>query len=308
MSIKFKSQFLNDIKITSELILKDWKRRVEYESTKGRKYIILYRYKNRYNKNDYTDNEEYKNLQKNSQKIYFYLNGSKEMGLNIFKKYGVVPLINVLENEIEQYGLSLYYIQNKYFDEIYVCWSDIPKIVKEKININKPIIPNIYSLEEQQLNNYKYILFNNDSNYSNNSNDSNNKTFIFLDKLIKNVENYDTKFNKTKNVNLLNYQKDLFFKVIKDYEEKIENAKQNNKYFVNIFRYDGETEYGKRCSFLLKGNKNEKNNLFNKQNIIPLINLLEKYFTQRNLTVSLKYFGNSYNNEPCLGNVIELRW
>jgi len=303
MSIKFKSQFLSDIKITSELILKDWKRRVEYESTKGRKYITLYKYKNRYNKNDYVDSDEFKNLQKNSQKIYFYLNGSKEMGLNIFKKYGVVPLINVLENEIEQYGLSLYYIQNKYFDEIYVCWSDVPKIVKEKNNINKPIIPNIYSLEEQQLNNYNNILFNTD-----NTNEQESTNFIFLDKLITNVENYEDKFNKTKNVNLLNYQKDLFFKIIEDYEEKIENAKQNNKYFVNIFRYDGETEYGKRCSFLLKGKKSEKNNLFNKQNIIPLINLLEKYFTQRNLTVSLKYFGNSYNNEPCLGNVIELRW
>ena len=84
--------------------------------------------------------------------------------------------------------------------------------------------------------------------------------------------------------------------------------KQNNKYFVNIFRYDGETDYGKRCSFLLKGNKSEKNSLFTKQNIIPLITLLEKYFTKRNLIVSLKYFGNSYNNEPILGNVIELRW
>ena len=303
MNIKFKPQFINNIKITSELILKDWKNRALYESSKGRKYMILYKYKNRYNKNDFVDNEEYKNLQKNVQKMYFYLNGSKEHGLNIFKKYGVVPLLNVLENEVESYGLNLYYVQNKYFDEIYVCWCDVPKIVKEKLNITKPIIPNIYSLDTQQLNNYSNILFNAD-----NTNETENSCFMFLDNLIKNVQNYDEKYNKNKNVNLLNYQKELFFKIIDNYEEKVENAKQNNKYFVNIFRYDGETDYGKRCSFLLKGNKSEKNSLFTKQNIIPLITLLEKYFTKRNLIVSLKYFGNSYNNEPILGNVIELRW
>lgn len=306
MSIKFKQQFINEINITSELILKDWKNRALYESYKGRKYMILYKYKNRYNKSDFEDTNEYKNLQKNAQKIYFYLNGNKEYGLNIFKKYGVVPLLNILENEIENYGLSLYYVQNKYFDEIYVCWCDVPKIVKEKLNINKPIIPNIYSLEQQQLNNYNNIIYNTTNNTSNNT--TNNTTFTFLESLIKNVEKYDEKYVKNKNVNLLNYQKELFFKIIDNYEEKVENAIKENKHFVNVFRYDSETEYGKRCSFLLKGNKSEKNSLFTKQNIIPLITLLEKYFSQRNLIVSLKYFGTSNNNQPILGNVIELRW
>ena len=48
---------------------------------------------------------------------------------------------------------------------------------------------------------------------------------MFLDNLIKNVQNYDEKYNKNKNVNLLNYQKELFFKIIDNYEEKVENAK-----------------------------------------------------------------------------------
>ena len=225
----------------------------------------------------------------------FLMRGPRNVGLSFFTKQGIVPVFQRIVNAIESRGFRVYH-----------WYPGKSKNVVEVVWLN-PSGSKPYDFVNQIEASYE------DSNTNYFSEELDKFYDTFLLSTIR--ETFNARNNKIQRSVLENEERSnlsteintLLGKITENWQAQVTEAKGNSKNFVNLFRYDGNSEEGKRYSYLINGPRNLRYRFFYRNGIKSLMVSLREQF-EPHFSVSHKYFSKPDADGNVLGNVIELRW
>jgi len=229
----------------------------------------------------------------------FLMNGPRNIGLKFFTNQGIIPLFQRVRNEVESHGFRVYHwYAGKQQNVIEVTWLDSSKFASHEN-------PNALMHYNRSID-YANLLGNRPSEFKNAR-----YTEFFVNSVLS-----TQKFRSERRSQITEKQSDLegevsqlFTTITENWQGKASNAAAAGRNFVNLFQYDGNTDNGKRFSFILRGPRNLGQRFFYQRGVTPLVSRLETFFGAEGFVVAHKYFGRPRRDEEtALGNVIELRW
>ena len=225
----------------------------------------------------------------------FLMRGPRNVGLSFFTKQGIVPVFQRIVNAIESRGFRVYHwYPGKSKNVVEVVWLN-PSGSKPYDFVNQIEA----SYEDSNTNYFSKEL---DKFYNS-----------FLLSTIR--ETFNARNNKIQRSVLENAERtslgteieNMFGQITGGWQNKVTEAKANGRNFVNLFRYDGNSDEGKRYSYIVNGPRNLRYRFFYRNGIKPLMIRLRELF-EPHFSVSHKYFSKPDADGNVIGNVIELRW
>ena len=229
----------------------------------------------------------------------FLMNGPRNIGLKFFTNQGIIPLFQRVRNEVESQGFRVYHwYAGKQRNVIEVTWLDSSRFASHEnpnslMHYNRNIdYSNLLGERPEEFRNARYTEF-------------------FINTVLT-----TQRFRTERRTQITERQSDLetevsqlFTTITENWRERVSSAAAEGRNYVNLFQYDGNTDGGKRYSFVLRGPRNLGQRFFYQRGVTPLVSRLETFFGSEGFVVAHKYFGRPRKNEEtALGNVIELRW
>jgi len=262
----------------------NWREQVTKAAEKGLGKTNIFTYK--------TSTDEGKNAS-------FLMHGPRNIGLKFFTNQGIIPVFQRIRNEVECQGFRVYHwYTGKRQNVIELTWLDSSRFAAHEN-------PNTLMHYNKNID-YSSLQSNTDSGLSNSR-----YTQFFVDTVLT-----TQRFRNERRSQITERQSgletevaELFNLITAGWKDKVSTAASEGRSYANLFQYDGNSENGKRYSFLLRGPRNLSQRFFYQRGVTPLVSRLETFFGGEGFVVAHKYFGRPRKDEEkALGNVIELRW